>query len=194
MCAVLITHQSINFPPLTADPSTIAEGDLYYRQDKKRLVFVVQEDTNPTPKDLLTPPVQTADISDGAITTAKIADGAVTTAKLASGAVTTDKIADGAVSETKIADGAVSTAKLANGAVTTDKIADGAVTLQKVTFTDQELKTTSYVRFAQVTVGDLIFANGWRITEDPEHGLVLQLPDGREYKFKLEPIQRKRRR
>ena len=194
MGTVLITSDRINLPPLTSDPTTINEGDIYYRQDKKRLVFVVQEDTNPTPKDVLIPPVQTADIGDGAVTEPKIADGAVTTAKLASGAVTTDKIADGAVAETKIADGAVSTAKLANGAVTTDKIADGAVTLEKVTFTDQELKTTSYVRFAQVMVGDLVFANGWRITEDPEHGLVLQLPDGREYKFNLEPIQRKRRR
>lgn len=39
-----------------------------------------------------------------------------------------------------------------------------------------------------VRVGDLVFSNSWRISEDERHGLVLISPDGRKYRFKLEEI------
>jgi len=40
----------------------------------------------------------------------------------------------------------------------------------------------------QITVGDLTFKNGWRFTEDPEHGLVLISPEGKKYRLKLEEV------
>jgi len=39
-----------------------------------------------------------------------------------------------------------------------------------------------------VRVGDLEFRNGWRIVEDPKHGLVLVSPSGKKYRFKLEEV------
>jgi hypothetical protein len=59
----------------------------------------------------------------------------------------------------------------------------------KTDFADQALKTTSNVRFATVSVGDLEFRNGWRIAEDERYGLVLISPSGRKFKFALEAIE-----
>jgi len=39
-----------------------------------------------------------------------------------------------------------------------------------------------------VQVGDLTFANGWRITEDPGHGLVIINNEGKKYKLVLEEV------
>ena len=59
----------------------------------------------------------------------------------------------------------------------------------KTDFADQALKTTSNVRFATVSVGDLCFKNGWRITEDDKYGLVLISPSGRKFKLMLEVVE-----
>jgi len=39
-----------------------------------------------------------------------------------------------------------------------------------------------------VQVGDLVFKNGWRISEHEEYGLVLVSPDGKMYKIQLEEV------
>jgi hypothetical protein len=58
----------------------------------------------------------------------------------------------------------------------------------KTDFADQALKTTSSVRFATVSVGDLAFKNGWRITEGKD-GLILISPSGKKYRFMLEVVE-----
>jgi hypothetical protein len=86
--------------------------------------------------------VNTAAVTDLAVTTAKLADGAVTGVKIATGAVgstqianqavNTAQIADNAINAAKILDGAVGNAELANAAVTTAKLADLNVTEVKL--------------------------------------------------------------
>ena len=71
--------------------------------------------------------VDTANITNHAVTEGKIAGGAVTAYQLADAAVQTAKITDGAITTAKIADVAVTTAKLADGSVTAAKLADGAI-------------------------------------------------------------------
>jgi len=71
---------------------------------------------------ILSPPVNTPDIADGAVTEAKIADGAVTSSKIGTGAVITDKLADGAVTTAKIADGAVTEVKTTGVAPTKQSV------------------------------------------------------------------------
>lgn len=41
---------------------------------------------------------------------------------------------------------------------------------------------------AVVNVGDIGFRNGWRLTEDDEHGLVLVSPEGGRFALELTPI------
>jgi len=41
---------------------------------------------------------------------------------------------------------------------------------------------------AAIDVGDINFANGWKLTEDPKHGLVLISPDGKKYAFELKLV------
>jgi len=128
--------------------------------------------------------IATGHIVDSAITSAKIANGAVIEAKIASGAVTSAKIASGAIASAHIgsgviatghiADSAVTSAKIGSGAVSTAHIADSAVTTAKTNFTNQALFTTSSVSFAQVSVGDLVFEYGWRITESPDALIILK--------------------
>ena len=204
---VIIKPDRITFPSLTADPSTVQAGDIWYRSDLNRFKFAI-DTVVANAKTIPTVPIQSGDIANGAVTSAKIAtgavttekiaDGAVTEAKLANSAVTTSKIADGAVtgakladssvSTSKIVDGAVTTAKLANSAVTTAKIADGAVTLAKVDFTDQYLRTTDTVTFAQVNVGDLVFKYGWRIRETPSE-LIIEKDGKVVFRIPAIPIQ-----
>lgn len=76
--------------------------------------------------------VDTANITNHAVTEDKIAGGAVTAYQLADAAVQTAKIADGAITTVKIADVAVTTAKLADGAVTAAKLADGTIDSSKL--------------------------------------------------------------
>jgi len=103
-------------------------ADATITQDKLVLPIVVPSPiTRP-----ISPPVETAEIKDGAITRAKLSVAAVetdnikdlnvTNGKLASSAVTTPKIADSAVTPSKLAIDAVETAKLKTGAVTPDKL------------------------------------------------------------------------
>jgi len=44
------------------------------------------------------------------------------------------------------------------------------------------------LRPARIEVGDIKFANGWVLTEDDEHGLVLVSPKGRKYALMLKPL------
>ena len=53
---------------------------------------------------------------------------------------------------------------------------------------DQNLDTTCHVRFASVTIGDLIFKNGWRIVEDPKYGVLLVSPNGKVFRFKVKDL------
>lgn len=78
------------------------------------------------------PPINTANISDGAVITTKLADGSVTSAKILDGTITAIDMADGSILTVKVADGAITTAKIANGAITTSKIADGAIVSVKL--------------------------------------------------------------
>jgi len=41
---------------------------------------------------------------------------------------------------------------------------------------------------AAINVGDIGFKNGWKLTEDDEHGLVLVSPEGRKYALMLKPL------
>jgi hypothetical protein len=126
-------------------------ADATISQDKLILPIVVPSPiTRP-----IAPPIETAEIKDGAIVRSKIAVNAVETdnikdlnvtgGKLAPSAVTQAKIADGSVTPAKlsfvpvarplvppivaneIATDAIETAKLKDGNVTTPKIADGSV-------------------------------------------------------------------
>ena len=77
-------------------------------------------------------PLNTADISDGAVTSAKLADKSVSSEKIQTGAVTQGKIQDGSITEGKLADKSVSENKLQAGSVSQGKIKDGAVTEGKI--------------------------------------------------------------
>jgi len=74
---------------------------------------------------LMTFPVATADIADGAVTSAKILDGTIATADMADDAVTSAKIADDAVGADQLASDAVVNASVASGAaIAFSKMAD----------------------------------------------------------------------
>ena len=77
--------------------------------------------------------------------------------------------------------------QMTGGVLALDRIP--TIPYTKTDFADQALKTTSSVRFATVSVGDLCFRNGWRITEDERYGLVLISPSGRKFKLMLEVIE-----
>ena len=57
-----------------------------------------------------------------------------------------------------------------------------------------DLGSSSYrwrnVYAVNVSTGDLMFGNGWRIVEDDEHGLVIVSPDGKRFKLNLTPIEK----
>ena len=72
-------------------------------------------------------PIDTAKLTDNAVTTAKIADLAIEAGKLADGAATEAKIATNAITETKITNNAITSPKILAGAVVAGKIAAGAV-------------------------------------------------------------------
>jgi hypothetical protein len=82
----------------------------------------------------ISPPVETAEIKDGAITRPKLAVAAVETDNIKDLNVTGVKLISSAVTTPKIADSAVTEAKLATDAVTTPKIKDGSVTPEKLSF------------------------------------------------------------
>jgi len=179
MPTIVILPDRIRLSPLSADPDTLGEGDLFYRSDTRRVRIAVG--ATPTPVDLLVPPINTNDIADGAVTDAKLADGAVTSTKIATGAVSTDHIADGAVTDAKLADGAVTDAKIVS--VSPSKILPGDLDLGTGTL------TAGQVNAGQVNVGDLRFANGWVLTEDDKYGLIFITPSGKKYAIKLIEIQ-----
>jgi hypothetical protein len=72
-------------------------------------------------------PIDTAKLTDNAVTTAKIADLAIEAGKLADEAATEAKIATNAITETKITNNAITSPKILAGAVVAGKIAAGAV-------------------------------------------------------------------
>lgn len=73
--------------------------------------------------------VDTANITNHAVTEDKIAGGAVTAYQLADAAVQTAKITDGAVTAAKLADGAVTAGKIAAGAIENGKLQHSSMTL-----------------------------------------------------------------
>lgn len=97
--------------------------------------------TTSSPISIGTGSINTAMVSDNAITTEKLADGAVSSSKIASLAIAEAKLANGAVSSSKIASLAVTTEKVGVAAVTALNIKDGAITASKLD-----------VQFAQDTI------------------------------------------
>lgn len=105
-------------------------------------------------------PIQTAHVTDEAITTEKMADSAIITTKLADGTVTSAKILDGTLTAVDMADGSITTVKVADGAVTIDKIANDSVTSEKIAdgnvttadLADDAVTTSKIVEEAIVTV------------------------------------------
>ena len=77
-------------------------------------------------------PIQTSQVSDGAVTSAKLQDGGVQAADLADGSVTSGKLHDGDVQGADLADGAVTSEKLHDGEVHTTDLAEAAVTAGKL--------------------------------------------------------------
>ena len=156
---VTIKPDRVTLPNLTSAPTSLARGDIVLVNDTLQIAV----GTTPTLTKLLISPVGTADIADGAITTTKIADGAVTTTKIAVGAVTNDRIAS---------------VNLSKVVVDVDLNMGG----KNITNVGSLSVTTS------VSVGDLVFKNGWRFTEDGDD-LVLVSPTGKKYKLTLIPVE-----
>jgi hypothetical protein len=95
------------------------------------------------------------------------------------GATAIDKIIDRRVITN------LNASQMTNGVLSLDMIP--TIPYTKTDFADQALKTTSSVKFATVSVGDLEFRNGWRITEE-DGGLILISPSGKKYKFMLQEV------
>jgi hypothetical protein len=93
MPTVVIFSDRIRLASLTADPTSVNAGDIYYRSDLARVRLAVDTEVGNV-KTLPIAPITSDDINDGAITTAKIGDGQVTDAKIASG-ISPEKIATG---------------------------------------------------------------------------------------------------
>jgi hypothetical protein len=197
MPTVVILSDRIRLAALTADPTSVNAGEIYYRSDLGRVRFAV-DTVVANVKTLPIAPLTTADISDGAITTAKIADAQVTRAKLSGvfpigtadisdSAITTAKLADSSVTRAKlsgvfpiatadISDSAITTTKIADSAITTGKIADGAVTDAKIASGISPSKIaagnlnlgTGTVTCGQINVGDITLKYGWVIRERPD--------------------------
>jgi len=101
----------------------------------------------------ITPPVETIEVKDAAITDVKVASG---------------------ISEAKM-----------SWDTAAGHIHDG-VSARRTW--DQSLNTTDNVTFAQVTIGDIIFKTGWRLTEHPIYGVVLISPSGHKFRLRLDEI------
>lgn len=116
--------------PSTKSTETIynTTDNLLYRWNGTQYVSAV----GATDFSELTGTIDTADISDAAVTAAKIGAAAVEAAKIANNAVTTDKINALAVTEAKVAASAITTAKIAAAAVAAGNLATSAVTSDKI--------------------------------------------------------------
>lgn len=86
--------------------------------------------------------VDTAEVTDGAITTAKILDGTVITADLADNAVTSAKILDGTIAGVDIA----------SGTITANNISDGTITLSKLSSNARKRLVTANIPTILVSV------------------------------------------
>ena len=98
------------------------------------------------------PPINTANISDGAIITTKLADGTITLAKILDGTITATDLVNGSVVTLKIADGAITAAKIVDGAVTSVKVADSAIVTVKLA---SDSVTSEKIADGSVTTADL---------------------------------------
>ena len=108
---IRITPDYIDLAGLTADPTELNAGRLWFRSDTGKVRY---SPDGTAVKDMASAPIDTGDIADGAVTTPKLANGAVTSDKIADGAVGTAKIADGAVTDAKVASG-ISPSKIGTG-------------------------------------------------------------------------------
>jgi len=182
MPTVVILSDRIRLASLTADPTSVNAGDIYYRSDLARVRFAIDTVVGNV-KTLPIAPLTTSDISDGAITTTKIADSAITTAKIADGQVTRAKltgvfpiatadISDSAITTAKLADSSVTRAKLSgvfpistsdisDSAITTAKIADSSISTNKIAdgaVTDAKIATG--ISPSKIATGNLNLGTG----------------------------------
>jgi len=54
--------------------------------------------------------------------------------------------------------------------------------------TDKDWKGYNIINLGKVSVGDIEMSNEWKLTEHPEHGVILLSPDGEGFKFKKEEV------
>jgi len=60
----------------------------------------------------------------------------------------------------------------------------GVDTLSGLTIdVDKDWGGYSITNLGQVSVGDIEMANDWKLTEHPEHGVILLSPDGKGFKL-----------
>jgi len=53
---------------------------------------------------------------------------------------------------------------------------------------DKDWQGYSITNLGQVSVGDIEMANEWKLTEHPDHGVVLKSPEGRIFKLIMEEL------
>jgi len=119
--------------------------------------------------------IDTADITDDAITSTKIATDTIThfdigtfavrSPEIANGQVMTEDLANNAVTSSKIVDNAVTSSKIVDNAVTSSKIVDNAVTSSKIvdnTITASDISGVSKLVFATCSPG-LSSTTAWGI-------------------------------
>ena len=141
-------------------PSTAKTGDVSNLQTSaSTLVGAINE----LASEMLTAPISTSDIGNGAVTTDKIASGAVTNAKMATDSVDTANIVDNAITRAKIHDGVVNADKLANYSVTTAKIMQNAVTTDKI-----ENYSVTGTKIANGTINPGNMSDNCYDTNDPQ--------------------------
>jgi len=132
---VYIKSDRITLAPLTADPTSLTQGDLWFNSNEGKVKFTPD---GSAVKNFAIAPITTTDIADGAITTEKIANGAITTDKIADGAVTDVKIT-GPISPSKIGQGDLN---LGSGKLTCGEVQVGDILMRygwKIVETNREL-------------------------------------------------------
>ena len=91
--------------------------------------------------------LDTANITDGAVTTAKLATDAVNGSKLANDSVDSEHYVDGSIDAVHLASSSVPEAKIVDGAVTTNKIGSSAVTAGKIAASNVTLSKLAVQQF-----------------------------------------------
>ena len=66
--------------------------------------------------------------------------------------------------------------------------ADNTIDIGQPTLRIRNIYVNNVYASGVVQAGDVLFANGWRFTEDERYGIVLVSPDGRRYRLRLEKV------